>query len=52
MGIVFRRFKRLLTRLQTAWSIFGITLVLLLVAGGGFRIGFGASRCQALCAPC
>src|SRR5271166_1209667 len=34
------RFKRMLILLQTAWSILGITLVVLLLAEAGLRLAF------------
>ena len=40
MEKVLRRFKAALTRLQTGWSILGITLVLLMLVEGGFQIIF------------
>ncbi len=40
MGKALARCKRLLMRLQTAWSVVGITLVLLLLVEAGFRVTF------------
>ena len=40
MGKVLRRLKRSLAHLQTGWSILGITLVLLVLVEGGFRLVF------------
>jgi hypothetical protein len=40
MGNALRRLKLVLVVLQTGWSILGVTLVLLLVAEGGFRLSF------------
>jgi hypothetical protein len=40
MEKVRRRLKGLLTRLQTAWSIVGITLTLLILVEGGFWVVF------------
>jgi lysophospholipase L1-like esterase len=40
MGKALRRLKDVLGRLQTTWSILGITLVALLLVEGGFRLVF------------
>jgi hypothetical protein len=40
MGIVLRRLKRALVHLQTGWAILGITLVLLVLVEGSFRLIF------------
>jgi hypothetical protein len=40
MGNIIRRVKRTLASLQTAWSMVGITLVLLILMEGGFRAFF------------
>jgi hypothetical protein len=40
MGKALLRFKRVLSGLQTGWSILGITLALVLVLEGGLRIVF------------
>jgi lysophospholipase L1-like esterase len=40
MGNALRRLKRVLAILQTAWSILGITMVMLFLAEGGFRLIF------------
>jgi lysophospholipase L1-like esterase len=42
MGKAMARFKRFVSLLQTGWSIFGITLVLLLVVEAGLRAAFAA----------
>jgi hypothetical protein len=41
MSNALRRVSRLFLLLRTAWSIFGITLILLLAAEAGFRLAFG-----------
>lgn len=41
MSSRFRRVSRFLILVRTAWSIFGISLALLLVTEGGFRLAFG-----------
>jgi len=41
MGNVPRRLKRMLAFLETSWAILGVTLVVLLVVEGGFRLVFG-----------
>ncbi len=40
MGKALARFKRVLKSLQTAWSILGVTLVVLLLAESGLRLTF------------
>ena len=40
MGKAVRRLKRVLGALQTSWSILGITLVVVLLVEGGFRVIF------------
>ena len=40
MGKALLRFKRVLSVLQTGWSILGITLVVILILEAGFRIAF------------
>ena len=40
MGIGLRRIKRLLAFLRTAWSIVGVTLVVLGLTEAGFRLLF------------
>ncbi len=40
MGKALARCKRFLMRLQTAWSVVGITLVLLLLVEASFRVAF------------
>ena len=40
MGKALRRLKAALGQLQTGWSIVGITLVLLVLVEGGFRMIF------------
>jgi lysophospholipase L1-like esterase len=41
MGNALSQIKKALAALQTAWSIFGVTLVVLLLTESGFRLGFG-----------
>lgn len=41
MSSTLRRISRILLLLRTGWSIFGITLVLVLLTEGGFRLAFG-----------
>jgi lysophospholipase L1-like esterase len=41
MGSLFPRLKRLVVFLQAAWSIAGITMIVLLVTEAGFRLAFG-----------
>jgi lysophospholipase L1-like esterase len=52
MGNALRIFKRILGRLQTSWSIMGITLVVLLLVEGGFRVIFAVrDRLTAVVVP-
>jgi lysophospholipase L1-like esterase len=52
MGNALRRVTRMLARLQTGWSILGITLVVLLLVEGGFRIIFSVrDRLTAVAVP-
>jgi lysophospholipase L1-like esterase len=41
MGSKFRRIRKMFFLLRTAWSILGITVVLLLLTEAGFRLAFG-----------
>ncbi len=44
MGKVLARFKRSAMALQTAWSIVGVTIILLLFVEAGLRVTFRAAR--------
>ncbi len=52
MGKALRRLKRVLSCVQASWSVFGITLVTLLLVEGGFRVSFAVrDRLTAVAIP-